>query len=142
MSEAARMAADIISGKRPVIRNLRPGETLPARFEVGFDQLNQLDPEWVWVMERGTIEGCLVASPCHGTAIVWRLFCENRWWLLALLRRFAKDIRKRGCKGYMMLLDTSKPTQAKLARLVKHQGGGTLPFQFSLHAAPLRERLV
>jgi hypothetical protein len=113
----------------PVIeyaRLLRAGESIPAGLEAGFDQLGQLDRNWVWVLETDVeITGVLIGSPCHGACFIWRMSVDpkaSQMSVVRLLRRFASDIRARGLKGYMLIIDPSTPTQTHLVRILEKIG--------------------
>jgi hypothetical protein len=90
--------------------------------------LLQLDEEWVWLVrdEDGEIVGILIAAPCHGLVFIWRIkMLENApyWALGNLLRRFIRDLRKRGCLGYITFLDVcNKSAEAALARIAFRAG--------------------
>ena len=130
----------------PVIeyaRLLRADESIPAGLEAGFEQLGRLDREWCWVLiSDEEIKGVLLACPCHGTAFVWRLSLDpslGNVSVIRLLRRFLSDIRKRGCVGYLTIVDTSKPVQKRLQAIMESAGGkefGT----YTLMAAPMPRR--
>ena|SRR5208283_1337761 len=145
MSKAASMVIAALRGESPlIVRLLQEPESLPESFEAGFDQLGQLDPQWVWVAERrGQIVGCIVASPCHGVALIWRLYSKTGAdCLLPMCRRFMADCRKRGVKGYMTFVDLNIPAQSKLQRLLKRLGGDTTGNPFTLIAGPLAKEGV
>jgi len=127
----------------PVIeyaRLLRADESIPAGLEAGFEQLGRLDRESVWCLESdGEIKGVLLACPCHGTAFVWRLSLDpslGNVSVIRLLRRFLTDIRKRGCVGYLTIVDTSKSVQARLKGIMEKTGGKACGF-YELLASPL-----
>lgn len=107
-------------------RLLREGETIPPSLEAGFDLLGKLDHNWIWVVEAGgEIKGVLVASPCHGCAFVWRVVIADGMANIAvirLLRRFARDIRDRGMKGYITLLGSSSAVETRLRSIVEKLG--------------------
>lgn len=108
-------------------RLMQPGDVIPKSLEAGFDILGQLDYDWIWLLESGhEIKGILVASPCHGCALVWRLVVSPDAGTVAvvrLLRRFARDIRERGLKGYLTLLSPQKDTETRLKAIVEKLGG-------------------
>lgn len=140
MSDAHQIVMSVLRGEFPVrIRYLAKNETLPLEFEAGFDQLGQLDPSWVWIAERrGQMTGCIVASPCHGVALIWRLVSlPNSNCLLPMLRQFMRDCKTRGIKGYMTLIDEKVSEQKQLQRIIERSGGGTKDTVFSLVASPL-----
>jgi hypothetical protein len=121
-------------------RLLRSDESIPAGLEAGFEQLGRLDREWVWCLESdGEIKGVLLACACHGTAFIWRLSLDpslGNVAVIRLLRRFLTDIRKRGCVGYLTIVDTSKPVQKRLQAIMESAGGkefGT----YALMASPM-----
>lgn len=139
MSQAAQLAADVLMGRRTIIRQMRCGDILLPEWECGFEQLGRIDPEWVWVAEKGgRLIGCIVASPAHGTAIVWRVVSDGSC-LLPLLRTFYRDIRKRGCMGYMTIVDPRIKEQAKLQKVMERGKGGIVADGFTLIAAPVLE---
>jgi len=109
------------------IRNYRTGDRFPPDLRVGFDLLGHLDGNWIWVIEEaGRIRGTLVAAPCHGVAIIYKLALMKgtRFALLAaLLRRFLADMRARGVPGFFTMLDPANPVQAKLKRVIERAGG-------------------
>lgn len=124
MSEAAKVVLAVLRGESPLtVRLLRESESLPESFEAGFDQLRQLDPSWVWVAERrGQIVGCIVSSPCHGVALIWRLVAlPGSHCLFALWKRFLKDCRSRKVVGFMALVDPAVHTQGKIQRYLERQ---------------------
>ena len=108
-------------------RLLGPDEEIPAELEAGFDQLGKLDRNWVWVVQSDwKIKGVLLASPCHGSAFVWRICLDpslSNVAVIRLLRRFLSDIRARGCVGYTTIIEPSKPTQERLLAIVEKVGG-------------------
>lgn len=139
MSDAAQqIVMSVLRGEHPLkIRYLASHETLPADFEAGFDQLGQLDPSWVWIAERrGRMIGCIVASPCHGVALIWRVVSKDGC-LLPMLRQFMRDCKTRGLRGYMTLIDEKVKEQKKLQGIIERGGGGTKDTVFSLLASPL-----
>lgn len=141
MSDAAQLVLDILRGTLPArVRLMRDGDVLPVEFEAGFDQLGQLDRQWAWVCERGgEITGLLLASPCHGVALVWKVAMkEGERSLLRLLRTFVRDIRQRGLKGYMTWVDPKIERQNKLRRIMEHAGGKAAIDSLTLVAAPLK----
>lgn len=109
------------------IRNYREGDRFPPDLHVGFDLLGRLDGNWIWVVEEGgRIRGALVAAPCHGLAMVYRLALMKGTplsRLTALLRRFVADLRARGIPGYFTFIDPGNPVQAKLKRVIERTGG-------------------
>lgn len=138
MSDAAQLVADRIVGKT-VIRQMHKGESLPASFELGFDQLGQVDEEWVWVAESGDrLVGCIMASPCHGTAIVWRVVSRDTITLLKLLRFFLKECKTRGLRGCMAMIDPQIDAQRKLKSIMVKTGGNVASTKFELVATPLK----
>ena len=140
MSDAAQLVLSVLRGETPLqVRLLKESESLPSEFEAGFDQLGQLDPNWVWVAERrGQIVGCIVSSPCHGVALIWRLYSKTGAnCLLPMCRRFMADCRKRGVKGYMTLVDPTVKAQSKLLSIIKRGGGKTENRPFILIGSPL-----
>lgn len=138
MSEAAKLVSDMIVGKT-IIRQMHKGEPLPASFELGFDQLGQVDENWVWVAEQyGRLVGCIMASPCHGTAIVWRVVSSDMKCLLAMLRFFLKECKNRGLRGCMALIDPQIDAQRKLKSIMQRTGGYVASTDFEFVATPLK----
>ena len=124
-----------------VVRLLRDGDVLPSAFDVGFDKLNAIDPNWCWIVERNSVlEGCLLASPCHGTAVIWRLAMipgTSASSLLKLLRTFMRDMRRRGISGYITFVDENEPTQRKLKSLMERIGAKVGAKNWTLMASPI-----
>lgn len=90
--------------------------------------LLHLDMEWVWLAhdQEGKIVGILIAAPCHGLVFIWRvkmLKSAPYWALGRLLRRFIRDIRQRGCLGYITWLDVcNRPAEEALAKIAFRAG--------------------
>ena len=104
-------------------------EAFPEELKAGEPWIAlDLDPDWVWVAhdERGAIVGLLIAAPCHGMVFLWRikmLPTAPHFALGRLFRAFIRDLRKRGCVGYMALLDVvSSPTEQQLAKIAFRAG--------------------
>ena len=125
MSLAEQCVLEVICGGKARVRNLHVDDVIPERFKIGFDLLGKLDHPWVWVVERhGEIEGVLVASPCHGMAMIYRLMCDGPVSSLTkLLRGFLRDIRQLGFVGYMTFLDPERKVERKLMKVIKRAGG-------------------
>jgi hypothetical protein len=91
-------------------------------------ELLTLDPEWVWLAhgQDGKIVGVLIAAPCHGLVFIWRVKMlpgAPHWALGRLFRQFIRDLRKRGCMGYLTFLDlTNRPAERALARIAFRAG--------------------
>lgn len=138
MSDASQLVVDRILGKT-VIRQMHKGEVLPEHFELGFDQLGQIDEEWVWVAESGSdIIGCILSSPCHGTAVVWRVVASDKRCLLKLLRFFLRECKTRGLRGCMAMVDPEIDAQRKLKSIMARTGGYVASDKFELVATPLK----
>lgn len=128
MLEIVHRTPDVLAMLTPqdCVRMLRPGETVPKTLDIGFDLLGSLDREWVWVWEsEAQIKGVLLAAPCHGVAFIWRLAVEPNQGIavVKLLRRFLKDIRSRGMKGYITICDQARTNEERLIRVIKKAGG-------------------
>lgn len=91
-------------------------------------ELLTLDPDWIWLAEdaAGQVVGMLIAAPCHGLVFIWRLKMlpgASYWALGRLLRRFIRDIRRRGCLGYIAMLDVcGRPAEKALFRIASRAG--------------------
>jgi hypothetical protein len=122
-------------------RLIGPTEQIPAALEVGFEQLGHLDREWVWVVENGgVIHGVLLACPCHGCAVIWRISLDpslNNIAIIRLLRRFLRDVRERGMVGLLTLIDPFKPSQARFQGMLEKVGGKPFGTTYTLMAAPI-----
>ena len=109
------------------VRNYRAGDVIPPELKAGFELIGKLDADWVWVVEEeGQFSGVLIAAPCHGTAVVYRLAVlpgTRVGLLFKLLRAFLADTRERGCVGYITFVDPNIPAQAKLKRIIERTGG-------------------
>lgn len=114
--------------RRPAVRLSRPGDVLPAGSQV--DMLETLDHNWCWVYERkGEIQGLLLACPCHGAALLLRLWVDSQAGPHAanqLLHRVRRDTEARGMKGFITLLDLEKPAERRLQALAERWGGKTV----------------
>lgn len=135
---------DIVSlfnQRRERARQLRHEDTIPSSLEAAFDILHQLDPQWVWVLDDcGVITGVLVASPAHGMAVIWRISISPSASHVApvrLLRVFLRDIRRRGMRGYMTVVNLNSSTQAQLARIIERSGGKVIESGMTMLASPL-----
>jgi len=144
---------DLLTGT--VVRHYQKGDVIPAELRIGFDQLGRLDGEWIWVVEepcsivmrRGAasqasavICGVLVAAPCHGVAMIYRLALmpgTSLGKLTALLRRFMDDLLERGYVGYMTFVDPTVPAQAKLRKLIERAKGSQVGGNHLVMAGPL-----
>lgn len=96
-------------------------EDLNAKME-GFD----LDPRWVWIARNGRINAALVASPCHGTVLVWRLVVRKDApvdTLPLLLRRFVRDCKERGYTGVFSYLDPKRPEELFFMKAIVNMNG-------------------
>lgn len=85
-------------------------------------QMLDLDLDWVWAAydREDRMVGLLIAAPCHGLAMIWRvrmLPSAAPTALLSMFRKFIKDIRRRGFLGYMVGLDLTRPEEQALARI-------------------------
>lgn len=111
------------------IRHANALDIIPLALEAGFDRLNRLDYEWIWVIEdEGSIRGILIAAPCHGCVWVYRLACLPNTptiQLIKLLRTFLHDIKQRGNVGLLTFLDPKRQTESKLERILRRLGGKT-----------------
>jgi hypothetical protein len=90
--------------------------------------LLDIDPDWLWLARDsvGEVVGMLVAAPCHGLVLVWRVKMLPEAPPMAfarLLRRFVQDIWRRGCLGYFTMLDVQRPEEAALMRIAFRAGG-------------------
>jgi len=87
-----------------------------------------LDPEWIWLAhnEAEEVVGILIAMEGHGLVFIWRIKMLDSapyWALGQLLRQFIRDLRKRGCLGYITFLDVcNKSAEMALARIASRSG--------------------
>lgn len=120
-------------------RKIRADEEIPASLEAGFEQIGNLDRDWVWVwVSQSEIRGVLLASPCHGTAFIWRVSVlpgEKQWAVGSLLRRFLSDCKNMGLKGYLTIIDPLVDSQAQLKSIIERAGGKQFG-NYELMAAP------
>ena len=131
ISGADMLAAILAHRTRVTVRLARPGDTFPPEWGLGFDSLRSLDPDWLWVAERSGVPlGAVLASPCHGTAVIWRVVAPGPDSALVtrrLLHAFLRDICRRNLLGYIAMLNLDVPTQRKLARIIQRAGGSSSP---------------
>ena len=127
--------------KHEKARLLRAGEVIPSHLEAAFDLLGQIDHDWIWVLDvDGTIKGILVASPCHGAAMIWRIVVSpgsSQMALGRLLRAFLRDCRKRGIKGYLTFVSLSREPERRLASILEHSGGKIFQKDMALIVSPM-----
>lgn len=127
-------------------RLMRRSDVIPAELEAGFDVLGQLDPDWVWVLEEGTrITGVLVASPAHGTAMLWRISISkqaSRVSLVRLLRAFLRDSRSRGIRGYLTVVSLDNKSQSQLARIIERSGGKVIQSGMTMLASSMPREVL
>lgn len=123
------------------VRQMRASDRMPPELRMGFDLLGKLDTDWIWVVEEGgLIRGVLVAAPCHGVAMIYRLALvpgTPLGSLTALLRRFLGDLRARGIRGYLTFVDPESKIQGKLKRIIERAGGQQIGAPHVVMAAPL-----
>lgn len=112
---------------RDRVRKLREGETIPETLDSGFEKYGKLDRDWCWVyVSSGEIKGVLLASPCHGTAFVWRFKVLPECGQVAalkLLKAFKHDLHARGVHGFLTLVDLNTDNGKRLQRVVERCGG-------------------
>lgn len=130
---------------RDRVRHLMPHETIPACLDAGFEQLGTLDLDWTWVLESGgEIKGVILACSCHGTAFVWRVAVmeglENTA-VVRLLRGFLSDMRKRGVKGILTIIDPTVSAQARLRGILERIQGKSFG-RYELIVAPTPKEFV
>jgi len=113
-----------MASRPSVARLLRVGETLPAGLKVEF---TRIDPIWTWVVDGPLgIEGCLIAAPGPGIAILLKIATisdASSAVIVKLLRRSLTDIYHRGYVAYMVCLDSDRPIEAKLLKIAIKSGG-------------------
>jgi len=86
----------------------------------------------------GNINGVLVASPCHGAAMIWRVVVapgSSQMALGRLLRAFLRDCRKRGVRGYVTFLSLSGEAQQRLATILEHAGGKVIQSGMTMYGS-------
>lgn len=102
-------------------------EDIPEALREGENwELLTLDPNWVWLAEEeGRVVGVLIASNCHGLVFIWRvkMLPDASYWALGkFFRKFIRDIKERGCLGYLTFLNMHRPEEAALARIAYRAG--------------------
>jgi hypothetical protein len=101
---------------------------IPAALSEGENwNVLKMDPHWVWTAQaNGEICGLLIAMEGHGLVFIWRvkmLPIAPHWALGKLFRQFMRDIRKRGCLGYITFLNVgNKPAEGAIARIALRAG--------------------
>jgi hypothetical protein len=102
--------------------------TIPAALSEGENwHVLKLDPKWVWTSEHeGKMVGILIAMEGHGLVFIWRvkMLPEAPHWALGkLFRSFIRDIKKRGCLGYITFLNVvEKEAEEGIARIALRAG--------------------
>ncbi len=103
-------------------------DAIPEALKEGENwELLKLDSDWVWLAEDGDrVVGVLIAASCHGLVFIWRVKMvadAPHWALGRLFRRFIRDLRRRGCLGYITFLDVvNRPAEQALARIAFRAG--------------------
>jgi hypothetical protein len=112
------------------VRTLNPGEDYPEDLAMGFFG-SSLQREWCWLAENEQeVLGGLMCSPMHGALLMLRASVKGgapRTTLRALLRTAVLDAKRRGCNGYISLLDPTTETGRKLFGIVRNVGGVQWP---------------
>lgn len=114
------------------VRNIEDGDALPESLYTGFEAM-PMDSDWAWIaVKKATINGILIAAPCHGIAFIARLVVRKNApfeTLPLLLRKFFRDAKDRGFSGFMTYLDPTRKEESALLGLVRKAGGQqiTLP---------------
>jgi hypothetical protein len=108
------------------VRNVEDGDCLPESLYTGFEKM-PMDSDWAWIaVKKATINGILIAAPCHGVVFIARLVVRRDApfeTLPLLLRNFFKDAKGRGFSGFITYLDPTRDEESALLRLVRKAGG-------------------
>lgn len=117
------------------VRPRYPGEDIPAELMVGIEPFHIVE-SWQWVVEyEDKIVAQILTAPAHGLLILLRMMSvpdAPASWLVLALRRILADAKERGLFGYVVLLQDSRPREAKLMRIVQKNGGMLIPFSGAL----------
>jgi hypothetical protein len=131
--------------KQERVRLLRRGEVIPSSLDTGFEALGQLDTDWIWCLDvDGAIKGVLLASPCHGAAIIWRIAIEPGQSSMALgrlLRAFMRDCAKRNVRGYLTIVSPAREEEKRLAAIITKAGGTIVKEGMTIMLGAVREDL-
>ena len=106
--------------------------------------------DWAWVVESDDYPApfaIIVAAFCHGWLLLYRLLAISPLppgvpltWFMEAHPQVFETARRRGCVGFLTLLDDSRPEEAQMARIaVKLAGGTVLPGKWSMCAGPIGE---
>jgi hypothetical protein len=113
-----------------IVRHLAPNEDWPAALFMGFTG-PQLDRDWAWVAEdHGQVMAGLLACPMHGIAFLMRLAVTHeapQMVIRSLLAEVARELRERGCMGWVSTVDIHTREGRGLARLATRKGGFEWP---------------
>jgi hypothetical protein len=121
---------------RVTARLLERWECLSDKFREPLAGSLSLDHDWVWVaVADDRIIGFLAACACHGVALVVRIRMDENApvsALIVLLRRFFRDARNRGLKGFIVFLDSKEPIEQRISFVMRRAFGGQSAMQHSL----------
>lgn len=117
------------------VRLRYPDEEIPAELMTGLEAFHIVS-DWHWViLHEDKIVAQVLTAPAHGLLLLLRMMSvpdAPASWLVLALRRILADARARGLFGYLILLQDSKPKEAKMMRLTQLGGGMLLPFSGAL----------
>jgi hypothetical protein len=109
------------------VRNIYPGEKLPADLVVGFEAVS-LTPDLVWVIEyRWNVIGLLIGFAAHGFFFPVRVSVSvgaPKTALLVLLRSAFSAMRERGFTNFLTTLEPGEFCKT-ISRAVCRRGGVT-----------------
>ena len=119
------------------VRHLDRSEELP-QFGHGFPDSPLMQKDWIWIAYSNrddTPLAIIIAAPTQGVAMLLRAYAipdAPITVFVGLLRKSLADIYSRGYTKYALYLSTSRPEEAKLARLVRRSGGAEMGSAISL----------
>lgn len=122
---------DHVRMPRILVRNLRPGESIP--FGHGCEHFPALDPHWCWIaIHQQHICGLLIGAALHGTFVVLRIVVppnSPQTTALVLLRQVRRVVLSRGIKAWITFLVPlpTVPAEEKLLRIAGHFNAQVIP---------------
>lgn len=123
--------ADQVRIPRILVRNLRPGESIP--FGHGCEHFPALDPHWCWVaIHQRQICGVLIGANLHGTFAMLRIVVppgSPPTTALVLWRQSRKAVKARGMQSWITFLTPMPelPAEEKILKVLSHYGAQVIP---------------
>ncbi len=104
------------------VRNYIRGEAIPwTQADIGWS-IQDLDPEWTWVVFADhEIAALLVGAKVMNSILLLRLLSKSTktWWIRSLWREIRSVCLYRGIVGYWTCMDNGREAERKLLVLLR-----------------------